>query len=69
VLKIADGDLSGRARPVASIEILRQLGVFTDEQANAVPRFSNRTVTNWRKLEVGEIRSIFTLVHTEQVLT
>jgi L-asparaginase II len=67
-IKIADGDLSGRARPVASIEILRQLGVFSDEEAHSIPRFSNRTLTNWRKLEIGEIRSIFTLEHTQEAL-
>jgi len=65
-IKIADGDLSGRARPVVAIEILHQLGVFNDDQANAVPRYSNRIVTNWRNLEVGEIRPIFTLQHTRQ---
>jgi L-asparaginase II len=68
-LKIADGDLSGRARPVASIEILRQLGVFSDQQAQEVPHFSDRTVTNWRKIHVGEIRSIFTLQHSVKVLS
>jgi L-asparaginase II len=68
-LKIADGDLSGRARPVASIEILRQLGVFTDQQAQEVPQFSDRTVTNWRRIHVGEIRSVFTLQHSVKVLS
>jgi L-asparaginase II len=67
VIKIADGDLSGRARPVITIEILRQLGAFSNEEANTIPRFSNRTVTNWRKLEVGEIRPIFTLKRVEEV--
>jgi L-asparaginase II len=68
MIKISDGDLSGRARPVVSIEILRQLGVFSDEQAQAVPRYANRVVTNWRKLEVGEIRPIFTLERAPEVL-
>jgi L-asparaginase II len=66
-LKIADGDLSGRARPVAAIEILRQLGVFSAEQANAVPRYSHRVVSNWRRLEVGEVRSVFSLRRHQEV--
>ncbi|HSV85653.1 MAG TPA: asparaginase [Levilinea sp.] len=68
-LKIADGDHSGRARPVAAIEMLRQLGVFSDEQAKAVPRYSNRVVSNWRKLDVGELRPVFTLRRTQEVIS
>jgi L-asparaginase II len=68
-LKVADGDLSGRARPVFSLEILRQLGVMSDEQISALPKFSNRTVTNWRSFEVGEIRPIFTLHRTQEVVS
>jgi L-asparaginase II len=65
--KIADGDLSSRARPVVSLEILRQLGALSDELINSLPKSSNRTVTNWRKFHVGEIRSIFKLTRTEGV--
>jgi L-asparaginase II len=65
--KIADGDLSGRARTVVSLEILRQLGAMNAEQTSALPKSSNRLVTNWSKLEVGEMRPVFTLNLTEGV--
>jgi L-asparaginase II len=61
-LKIADGDLTGRARPLVMLEILRQLGVpFTPAQEEALAAFDARPVQNWRKLEVGQIRTCFQL--------
>lgn len=55
-LKISDGDPTGRARSVVMLDILQRLGVFTAEQARAMPRFGDRSVLNWRKLRVGELR-------------
>ena len=61
-LKIADGDLTGRARSLVSLEILRQLGVpFTPDQQEALAGFDARPVQNWRKLEVGQMRTCFQL--------
>jgi L-asparaginase II len=61
--KVIDGDVNGRARPVISIEILRQLGLLSEEQIRAkLSRLAARPVTNWRGLEVGEIRPAFELV-------
>lgn len=61
-LKIADGDLRGRARPVVMLEILRQLGVpFTPAQNEALAAFDARPVQNWRKLDVGRMRPCFQL--------
>mgnify|MGYP000454059091 CR=1 FL=1 len=60
-LKISDGDASGRARPVAVIEVLRRLGVLDAAQLDALKPFSARPIYNWRRLEVGEIRPAFTL--------
>jgi L-asparaginase II len=59
--KIADGDATGRARSLVGLEILRQLGVFTDEQMRDFPKFGDLVVKNWRKLHVGEMRPIFEL--------
>lgn len=62
VFKIADGDLTGRARPVVAIEVLRQLGLITEQQIREnLAGLAARPVTNWRKLEVGELRPAFQL--------
>ena len=57
--KIADGDSSGRARPLVGVEILRQLGVLNTEQIAGLAGFDRRALYNWRKLTVGEIRPCF----------
>ena len=58
-LKIADGDQSRpeRARPVAAIALLQQLGALNGEQVQALGRFAARPLYNWRKIEIGEIRA------------
>lgn len=58
--KIADGDRIGRARPVVAIEILRKLGLLSEEQIRGgLAKLAARPVTNWRNLEVGEMRLAF----------
>jgi L-asparaginase II len=62
VFKVADGDPSGRARPVIAVEILRQLGLITQDEINAtLAKLAARRLTNWRGLEIGEIRPVFEL--------
>ncbi|MBW6471911.1 MAG: asparaginase [Anaerolineaceae bacterium] len=61
VFKIADGDSIGRARPLVGIEILRQLGALDNEQIQALSAFDTRPITNWRKLDVGELKPVFQL--------
>ena len=61
-IKISDGDLKDRARPTASLEVLRQLGIhFTSRQKETLERFDCPPVKNWRKIVVGQTRSVFTL--------
>jgi L-asparaginase II len=59
--KISDGDDNGRARSLASVEILRQLGALNPEQIQRLSQFDRRPVSNWRRLPVGEIRPCFKL--------
>ncbi len=67
-LKISDGDPTGRARALITLDILRQLGVFTEEQIHTMPHFGDWTVYNWRKLDVGEMRPFQTLTwHQEPI--
>lgn len=60
--KVADGDPSGRARPVIAVEILRQLGLIGDDDIRQVlANLAARRLTNWRGLDIGEIRPVFHL--------
>lgn len=59
--KIADGDSAGRARPLVGMTLLRQLGALDEAQLNALKAFDARPLYNWRKIEIGEIRPVFTL--------
>lgn len=61
-IKISDGDGYGRARGAVSLEILRQLGVFSAEELQKLDAFGpSRPIRNWRKLLVGEMRPTFDL--------
>jgi L-asparaginase II len=58
-LKISDGDPSGRARHSLTLAILAQLGALDDEMLAALAEFGpKRTLINYRKLVVGEIRPV-----------
>lgn len=62
VLKVSDGDLKGRARPLACLEVLRQLGALNPQQIQALAEFGPRSpLRNWREIEVGQIRPAFQL--------
>lgn len=60
-LKIEDGDRKERARPVAVVETLRQLGVLHPSELNALARFASDTLRNHRGDHVGEVRPAFEL--------
>jgi L-asparaginase II len=61
-LKISDGDSGGRARPCVAIEVLRQLGVISPREVEALAAFGPQRLYNYRKIQVGEMRASFTLV-------
>ena len=61
-IKISDGDGYHRAKAAVSLEILRQLGLFSAAELDSLQSFGpTRAVTNWRKLVVGEMRPVFDL--------
>ena len=60
-LKIADGDHGGRARPVVTVEILKQLGALSEQEAEQVLPAERSTIRNWRGLHVGELVPVFQL--------
>ena len=59
--KVSDGDFTDRVRPLVAVEILRQLGALTKEQADHLAQYWPRPLYNFRKLEVGWIRPCFIL--------
>lgn len=59
--KVIDGDSEGRARPVVALTILRQLGVLNESQLAALSHFDARPLSNWRHIQIGEIRPAFRL--------
>jgi len=61
-LKISDGDAKEGVRAAVMIEILTQLGYLEDADIAELAEFAPvQTIYNWRKLKVGEARTIFKL--------
>lgn len=62
VIKVSDGDLSGRARPAVALEVLRQLGALRPEELEKLADFGPAfPVYNRRNLYVGQAQPCFTL--------
>lgn len=59
-IKIEDGD-TRRARDPVVIETLRQLGLLDGGQLEQLSRYSHSVLLNYRKFEVGEVRTCFKL--------
>jgi L-asparaginase II len=60
--KIADGVSRGSVRSAVAIEILRQLGALSQQELSLLEQYGPMiTVSNWRKLAVGQGRPIFSL--------
>ncbi len=57
-LKIEDGD-DDRARPVVAVELLRQLGIMTDEAEKTLRELSPMILKNRRDIVVGEVIADF----------
>ncbi|MFL6227191.1 MAG: asparaginase [Pyrinomonadaceae bacterium] len=60
-IKLEDGDRKERARPVAVVETLRQLGLLRAAELDALSRFAGDTLTNHRGDRVGEVCAAFEL--------
>jgi L-asparaginase II len=75
-LKVSDGDPSRtvldlshstRVRPAVTVEILRQLGVLSQEQEQALASFGPvRPIQNHRGIITGQSRPVFKLSYTNQ---
>jgi len=60
-MKVADGDPKERARPLMSLEVLRQLGALSPAQFEQLANFDRRPLINYRKIEVGMLQPVFRL--------
>lgn len=65
VLKLADG--GSRAREAVVLELLRQLGVLSGAEMEALASFRSPLVTNRRGLEVGRIVADLEVRHVQAV--
>jgi L-asparaginase II len=66
-MKIADGDIRGRARPAVALEVLRLLGALSDSQLQELSDFGPVIpIRNWRRLLVGVARPEFELQCEQQ---
>jgi L-asparaginase II len=59
-LKIENGE-DRRSRPIAALEILRQLGVFDAETAESLNSVIRPPLKNRRQIIVGEVAPVFEL--------
>lgn len=59
--ELNDGDLESRADTTVAMEVLRQLGALSPGQQDDLRAFDRRPISNWRGLQVGEIRPVFNL--------
>lgn len=62
-IKISDGDASGRARAFVALSLLKALGILDDTAMEALEKYGDGLVKNWRGILVGEMRLIFPLNH------
>lgn len=62
-IKVSDGDQKNRVRPALALEILKQVGVISDKELDALSEFGPELkVFNWRKLVVGESHPVCQLI-------
>lgn len=59
--KIEDGNLARRAGDVASIEVLRQLGLLADPLPQRLVEFASPPIVDPRGERTGDVRAAFTL--------
>jgi L-asparaginase II len=60
-IKIADGDLGGRAVSSVAVGVLEALGAIDDEEREELADFGPKTLSNFRGLAVGQSRVCFQL--------
>jgi L-asparaginase II len=61
-IKVSDGDKLNRVRPAMALEILKQTNILSEKELNSLADFGPLLkVRNWRKIVVGESRTVFAL--------
>ena len=65
-IKIADGDLTGRALRCVALEVLQQLGAITPQELEDLVDFCNQPLYNQRRILVGQVQPHFELTKDER---
>lgn len=61
-IKVSDGDRASRAVAPVTLEVLRQLGAFSEDDLDMLAGYGPHSeVQNWRELVVGQARPAFQL--------
>ncbi len=66
MVKIIDGDLKERARPVVIMSILHHVGLLTPAVEDQLQQYGRHAITNWRDIPIGEIRPSSQLIESLQ---
>jgi len=60
-VKVEDGDLRGETAALIALEALRQMDAISSQELDELKPFTSRPIYNWRKMEIGRIKTIFAL--------
>ncbi len=64
MVKISDGDLKERARPVVIMSILHHFGLLSSDMEQQLQVYDRHPIANWRDIPIGEIRPSTQLVES-----
>ncbi len=59
VIKISDGDNRSRGRSSVTLTLLKAMGVLSQAEIESMDAYGNIPIKNWRDIQVGEVRSVF----------
>ena len=58
-IKISDGDNRSRGRSSVALTLLKAMGVLSQTEIENLSAYGNIPIKNWRDIQIGEVRSVF----------
>jgi L-asparaginase II len=58
-IKISDGDNRSRGRSSVALTLLKAMGVLSQTEIENLGAYGNIPIKNWRDIQIGEVRSVF----------
>ena len=58
-VEIADGDNRSRGRSSVALTLLKAMGVLSQTEIENLGAYGNIPIKNWRDIQIGEVRSVF----------